>query len=61
MDDLWTALGLVLIIEGAIYTLFPDGARHALRRALELPAPSVRALGIAAAGAGLLVVWLARG
>ena len=25
MTDLWTALALVLVIEGALYALFPEG------------------------------------
>ncbi len=60
MDDLWAALGLVLVIEGALYTVFPDGTRKVIRRALEIPSPGVRALGITAAGAGLFVIWLVR-
>ncbi len=61
MDDLWAALGLVLVIEGALYALFPDGMRDMLKRSLGLPASTVRAAGIAGAGVGLLVIWLLRG
>lgn len=61
MDDLWAALGLVLVIEGALYALFPDGMRNVLRRSLELPATTVRAAGIVGAGSGLVVIWLIRG
>ena len=61
MDDLWAALGLVLVIEGALYALFPDGMRNVLRRSLELPATAVRAAGIVGAGSGLVVIWLIRG
>ncbi len=61
MDDLWAAIGLVLVIEGALYALFPDGMRNIVRRALEMPSPAVRAAGIAGAGGGLFVIWLVRG
>lgn len=61
MDDLWAALGLVLVIEGALYALFPNGMRNVLRRSLELPAAAVRAAGIVGAGSGLVVIWLIRG
>ena len=38
MRDLWTALALVLVIEGALYALFPEGMKRAAARALVDPA-----------------------
>lgn len=61
MDDLWAALGLVLLIEGALYALFPNGMRNVLKRSLDIPTSAVRAAGIAGAGGGLFVIWLIRG
>jgi uncharacterized protein len=65
MSDLWTALGtalgLVLVIEGALYALFPEGIKRAAARALMVPPQALRLAGLAAACVGVLVVWLVRG
>lgn len=65
MSDFWisllTAFGLVLVIEGAIYALFPDGAKRLAALAQSLPAESLRRGGLIAALAGAALVWLARG
>ena len=60
MRDLWTALALVLVIEGALYALFPDGMRRAAARALAVPPQTLRLAGLAAACAGVVLVWLVR-
>ncbi len=60
MTDFLTALGLVLVIEGAIYALFPDGMKRMMAVALALPAARLRAMGLAAAAIGILIVWLVR-
>ena len=60
MKDLGTALGLVLVIEGALYTLFPGGMRRVVVQMLTVPAPLLRAAGLAAACIGVIVVWLIR-
>jgi len=61
MADLATALGLVLVIEGALYALFPEGMQRMMARALELPPAYLRRAGLATAVAGFFVVWLIRG
>ena len=60
MDDLWAALGLVLVIEGAIYALFPQGMMDMMRRLPEIPARSIRITGIVAITLGWLIVRLVR-
>lgn len=64
MSDLLTAiiiaLGLVLVIEGAIYALFPEGMKRMMRIALAQPPARLRAIGLAMALIGLGVVWLLR-
>jgi uncharacterized protein len=60
MRDLSTALALVLVIEGALYTLFPEGMRRAAARALTVPPQTLRLAGLAAACAGVILVWLVR-
>lgn len=61
MQDLITALGLVLIIEGIAYALFPNALRKLVQSTLELPARQVQAVALVMAGTGLVIVWLVRG
>ena len=60
MRDLSTGLALVLVIEGALYALFPDGMKRAAARAAAVPSQALRLAGLAAACAGVIVVWLVR-
>jgi len=60
MNDLWAALGLVLVIEGALYALFPEKMLHALAQIRQLPPATLRVTGIVAMAIGWLVVWLVR-
>lgn len=61
MADLWTALGLVLVLEGALYALFPDGMRRMMATVLEMPQGTLRTAGLVSAFIGFIVVWLVRG
>jgi uncharacterized protein YjeT (DUF2065 family) len=60
MRDLWTALALVLVIEGVIYALFPEGMKRMAMRTLQIPPQALRVAGLAAACVGVALVWLAR-
>jgi len=60
MKDLTTALALVLVIEGALYALFPDGMKRVAARALVAPSQAWRLAGLAAACVGVFLVWLVR-
>lgn len=60
MPDLIAAIGLALVIEGILMTLFPDGMRRWMAALLKRPASELRAAGLASAVIGLGVVWLAR-
>jgi uncharacterized protein len=60
MSDLWTSLALVLVIEGCLYALFPEGMKRAAARAVAVPPQALRVAGLAAAGAGVALVWLVR-
>jgi len=61
MSDLAAALGLVFVIEGAIYALFPNAVQTYLRRALQLPPTALQKAGFGACLAGLVMIWLVRG
>jgi len=60
MTDLWAALGLVLVLEGAAYALFPGKMIAMMRQLPDVPLVVLRALGIAAVAIGWLVVWFVR-
>jgi uncharacterized protein YjeT (DUF2065 family) len=61
VSDLLVALGLVLVIEGVLYAAFPQGMKQAIAQALNMPDGTLRAVGVSAAGVGVLLVWLVRG
>ena len=61
MGDLITALGLVLVIEGALYALFPEAMQRMMVQVLEMPPQVLRTAGLVAAVIGVGIVWLVRG
>lgn len=61
MEDLLTALGLMLVIEGALYALFPEGMQRMIQQVLEASPGLLRGAGLGAAVLGFVVVWLIRG
>ena len=60
MRDLTTALALILVIEGILYALFPEGMKRVAARAMLVPPQALRAAGLFAACLGVLLVWLLR-
>jgi uncharacterized protein YjeT (DUF2065 family) len=61
VSDLIVAFGLVLVIEGIFYGGFPGLARRLAAEATAAPEGAMRAIGLAAIGLGVLIVWLVRG
>lgn len=61
LSDFLTALGIAFVLEGVIYALFPSRARAIWEMISAMPESSLRAIGLAAAFAGVFIVWLARG
>jgi uncharacterized protein YjeT (DUF2065 family) len=61
MWDFIVAIGLVLALEGLLFAAFPGAAKQAMANVLETPDTVLRAVGIASAIVGILVIWLARG
>jgi uncharacterized protein len=61
MTELLTALGLVLAAEGVLYALAPGGLKRAMAAMQTVKDDTLRAGGVAALAAGVLLVWLARG
>ena len=61
MKDLLTALALVLVIEGALYALFPSKMRDLVVSMGKMPDTLLRKSGLIAAVLGVTGVWLIRG
>ena len=61
MQDLLTAAALVLVLEGVLWALFPNGMKQAAARAIVLDSGVLRTGGLIFAGVGVFVVWLIRG
>lgn len=59
--ELLTALALILVIEGVLYTLFPDGMKRILTQAMTLPPSALRRAGLVSVLVGVALVWLLRG
>jgi hypothetical protein len=57
MRELWIALGLVLVIEGALYALFPGKMVDMARKLSEMPPATLRVAGLFGVILGWLVVW----
>jgi uncharacterized protein YjeT (DUF2065 family) len=61
MTDFFTALALVLVIEGLFLAIFPQRLRQIVEMLAEMPPDSLRIGGLAAAALGVFLVWLLRG
>jgi len=61
MNNLLAAFGLVLVIEGALYALFPDFMRRAMAMMLSMEEMQIRISAVVSAVVGLVLVWLALG
>jgi uncharacterized protein YjeT (DUF2065 family) len=61
MTDILAALGLVLVLEGALYALFPEFMKRMAAQAQAVPGDTLRTVGVVAAGLGVALVWMARG
>jgi len=61
MSDFMTAAALVLVLEGVLWALMPDGMKRAAMMALSLENSQLRSGGLAAAAIGVFLVWFLRG
>ena len=60
MDELATAVALVLVIEGLVYAAFPASMQRMMALAQTMPPNSLRTAGLVAATFGVVLVWLIR-
>lgn len=59
-DELILALALILVIEGGLYALFPDGMKRMALQVERFSASSLRSAGLLAATVGVGIVWFVR-
>lgn len=61
MSDLVVAIGLVLVIEALLWSLWPGLGRKLLEATADAPESSLRVAGAVAVALGVAIVWLVRG
>jgi uncharacterized protein YjeT (DUF2065 family) len=59
MQFILGSLGLLLIIEGLLYALFPNGMKNMIRSILEMNNDTLKWGGLASAIVGFLMLWTA--
>ena len=59
MQFILGSLGLLLIIEGLLYTLFPNRMKNMIRSMLEMNNDTLKWGGLASAIVGFLMLWTA--
>jgi uncharacterized protein len=60
LRELLLALGLLLVIEGALYALAPERMKKLMEAMQAQPADRLRIAGLAAAAFGVALMWLVR-
>lgn len=61
MSELIVAVGLVMVLEGLLYAVFPGGLKRMMAVAQTLPDETLRRAGLGALALGVVIVWLVRG
>lgn len=61
IGDLIVAFGLAVALEGLLYAAFPTAMKKMMLQVIGMPLSSLRVAGLIAAGAGIVIIWLARG
>jgi uncharacterized protein len=60
MTEFVTAIGLVLVIEGVLYSAVPSKLKEMMHKAQSLSDDQMRFAGVIAVAAGVAVVWAGR-
>ena len=58
METLAAAIALILVIEGALYALFPTGMKRMLAEVMRMPESMIRNAGMIAAALGLAILYI---
>lgn len=59
-QDLWAALALVLVIEGILPFVSPNGMRNAMQQMAQMDDKTLRITGLVSMIAGLVILGLVR-
>lgn len=60
MSELATGLALVLVLEGILWAIAPNGMKRAAMVALALENQQLRTAGLVVAALGVFLIWLLR-
>lgn len=60
VTDLWTALAMVLVVEGLFYALFPEEMIRFMRQIMDMSPTHLRRAGVMAMSIGVVLVWIIR-
>lgn len=61
VKELATAIALIFVIEGVLYSLFPNAMKRLLEQVATISPQSLRVGGLFFAVLGVVIVWLLRG
>lgn len=61
MTDLIAAIGLVFVIEGLLWALFPNYLPRLLDAASQMNEQGLRTAGLVSIAIGVVIVWIVRG
>lgn len=61
MSDFLAAIGLLLVLEGIAYSLFPGPLKRMMAQVMQTPPEALRIAGLLAVTAGVGLVWIVRG
>ncbi|MEW6638965.1 MAG: DUF2065 domain-containing protein [Pseudomonadota bacterium] len=59
-SDLLIGVGILLVVEGLLFLALPNWMREAMKSAIVTPDNILRAVGLASAVLGLILIWLIR-
>ena len=57
MKEIGIAIGLLLVIEGLLYAVFPNAMKNMLNLMKDMPATKLRSGGLIFAVIGFILVW----
>lgn len=59
--DLWAALALVMVLEGLVPFISPQGYKNMVQQLATMPGQTLRSVGLVLMIVGLLLLYLVRG